>query len=249
MSKVVMHIKNLIKEYTNKTKTVRALNNISFSINEGEIFGLLGVNGAGKTTLSTILATLHPPTYGDVLFNNESIYNDLIGFRKKLGFCKQHANLDTHLNVRQNLEYAGRYFLLSEQVVQERVDELLNQFNLQQYAMFEINELSGGYKQRVMIARALVHKPKLLILDEPTVALDPSIRRQLWGCIRDLKKEGVSIVLTTHYIEEAEVLSDRVCILHEGKIVLIDKPENLKKQFKKGNLEEVFLELTSEESE
>ena len=230
MQETLLHIKDLVKVYKSKNKTVRALDGITLDIHKGEIFGLLGINGAGKTTLSSIVATLHPPTSGDVLFEGKSIYDDLIIFRKMLGFCGQHANLDSHLNVRKNLVFAGRYFLMDEASVQKRADELLKQFNLSKYAEFEINELSGGYKQRVMIARALMHSPKILILDEPTVALDPAIRRQLWQIIRDLRENGVTIILTTHYLEEAEALSDRVCILHEGKILLVDKPENLKKK-------------------
>ena len=248
MMNEIITLKNVVKVYKGKAGIVRALDGISLSIYEGEILSLLGVNGAGKTTLSSILATLHPPTSGDVLFKGASIYDDVIGYRHALGFCSQRANLDDSLNVRQNLEYAGRYFLMPEKEVQQRVDELLQQFNLKKYALFEVNTLSGGYKQRLMIARALVHNPSLVVLDEPTVALDPGIRHQLWDCIRSLKKQGVTVILTTHYLEEAEVLSDRVCILHQGKILLIDKPENLTKQFEKKNLEEVFLHLTEEES-
>ena len=209
---------------------------------------MLGVNGAGKTTLSSILATLHPATSGDVLYRGTSIYKDLINYRHKLGFCSQKPNLDPELNVRQNLEFAGRYYLMSENDVQARTNELIKHFNLEHYSDAEVNELSGGYKQRLMIARALMHNPELLILDEPTVALDPGIRRQLWQTIKDLKALGVTIILTTHYLEEAEILSDRVCILDKGKVLLIDKPESLKKSYNKGNLEEVFLHLTEEET-
>ena len=184
-----------------------------------------------------------------MFYNGTSIYDDVIGYRHKLGFCSQRPNLDDALNVRQNLVFAGRYFLLPEKKVQQRTNELLKQFNLEQYASFEVEMLSGGYKQRLMIARALIHSPSIVVLDEPTVGLDPAIRRQLWECIKSLKEVGVTIILTTHYLEEAELLSDRVCILDKGKILLIDKPQNLKQQFSKQNLEEVFLHLTQEETE
>lgn len=248
MSKVILEIQQLTKIYKTKKHQVDALKGVSFDVHHGEIISLLGVNGAGKTTLSSILATLHPPTSGDVKFRGKSIYEDIIGYRQKLGFCSQRPNLDPALTVEQNLMFAGRYFLMPEDEIQRRVVELLDQFNLRKYASFEIHALSGGYKQRLMLARSLIHKPELVILDEPTVALDPGIRRQLWEQIKQLKGQGVTVILTTHYLEEAEILSDRVCILHNGSILLVDKPQNLKKQFEKPNLEEVFLHLTQEEA-
>jgi len=249
MSEKILEILNITKVYRSKKNETQALKGVTLDIQKGEIISLLGVNGAGKTTLSSILGTLQPPTSGDVLFKGQSIYKDLVRYRMALGFCAQRSNLDMHFNVRDNLVFTGRYYLMPEDEVQKRADELLREFNLMKYATFEVNALSGGYRQRLMIARSLMHKPELLILDEPTVALDPGIRRALWESIRGLKKMGVTVILTTHYLEEAEVLSDRVCILHEGKILLIDEPHNLKKQFEKANLEEVFLHLTKEDVE
>jgi ABC-2 type transport system ATP-binding protein len=248
MEEVLLTIQNITKTYRNKQQEVQALKGVSLHVYKGEILGLLGVNGAGKTTLSSILATLHPPTTGDILFKEISIYTDIVRYRRALGFCPQKPNLDTALTVYQNLLFAGRYFLMPENEVADRALSLLNQFNLHKYAHFNVNNLSGGYKQRLMIARALMHNPELVILDEPTVALDPGIRRQLWDQIKELKECGVTIILTTHYLEEAELLSDRVCILDQGEILLIDRPHNLKEQFHKANLEEVFLHLTQEEA-
>jgi ABC-type multidrug transport system ATPase subunit len=125
---------------------------------------------------------------------------------------------------------------------------LLQQFELTKYASFNVRSLSGGYKQRLLIARSLVHSPEVVIMDEPTVALDPNIRHQLWDKIKELKQLGITVILTTHYLDEAEVLSDRVCILNSGNILLIDKASNLKQQFNMPNLEEVFLHLTNEEA-
>jgi ABC-2 type transport system ATP-binding protein len=241
-------IENLSKIYRGQNNTTHALDGVSFNINRGEVFGLLGVNGAGKTTLSSILATLHPPTSGDVLFNGVSIYKDLVTYRRALGFCPQKANLDTFLNVRDNLVFAGRYFLLPEVEIQTRVDQLLKDLHLEKYADFDIHALSGGTKQRVLIARSLVHNPSLVILDEPTVGLDPGVRRNLWDLIKELRTRGITVILTTHYLDEAEVLSDRVCILSKGKVLTIQTPAELKEASKKATLEEVFIELTNEEA-
>jgi ABC-2 type transport system ATP-binding protein len=249
MNNEILRINSLSKTYEGNGHIVQALDNVSFSIYAGEIFGLLGVNGAGKTTLSSILATLHPPTSGDVLYNGVSIYKDIDDYRTNLGFCPQHQNLDQFLTVEENLYFAGRYFLLPKDILAERVAYLLEHFRLQKYANFAINELSGGNKQRVLIARALIHNPKIIIFDEPTVGLDPDIRRALWEEIKSLKKMGITIILTTHYLDEAEQLSDRVCFLHKGKIILIDSVQSLKAQRNKEHLEDIFIDLIQEQKE
>ncbi len=246
MATPILQIKNLSKLYKTKERTVYALDDISLDIFQGEILSLLGVNGAGKTTLSSILATLHPPTSGSVLYNGESIYDNLIEYRQAMGFCPQKPNLDTYLNVEENLIYAGRYFLIPEEQIKKRVDELIKQFNLEQYRKFSIQALSGGYKQRLLIARAIIHNPKILILDEPTVALDPDIRRHLWDIIKNLKASGMTLILTTHYLEEAELLSDRVCILNKGKIILTEEVVHLKSRHAAQTLEDIFLELVAQ---
>ena len=249
MSSVVLHINNLTKIYQTKKHIIYALDNINLDIHRGEIFGLLGVNGAGKTTLSSILATLHPPTRGNVLFNGTSIYANLMQYRKALGFCPQQQNLDQFLTVKENLIFAGRYFLMPQEAIEKRVSYLLDKFELNDYATFNISELSGGNKQRLLIARALMHNPDIVILDEPTVGLDPDIRRKLWQYIRDLKQMGITIILTTHYLDEAEYLSDRICILHKGKIILIESVENLKRSHAKEKLDDIFLELLAKQNE
>ncbi len=240
----ILDIIDVTKVYGTGSGRTNALDGVSLSINQGEVFALLGVNGAGKTTLSSILATLHPPTSGDVLYNGASLYTNVLAYRKILGFCPQHPNLDNELNVEENLLFAGRYFLLPEDKTVARTKELLAQLDLTQYTHSPIMSLSGGTKQRVLIARALIHEPKILILDEPTVGLDPDIRRQLWQIIKDLRAKGITIILTTHYLEEAEILSDRVCILDKGKVVLIETVAALKEAHKMDTLEEVFLALT-----
>lgn len=237
-----LRIQNIAKRYGDH----KALDNVSLDINAGEIMTLLGANGAGKTTLSSIIASLIPPTSGDVLYKGKSIYKDLIAFRTELGFCPQKPNFAEGLTVKEHLIFAGRYFLMDYKTILKRVDELINQFGLSMYVNKSSTVLSGGYRQRLLIARALVHNPALIILDEPTVALDPHIRHQLWEIIKQLKQNNVTVLLTTHYIDEAEILSDRVCVLDKGKIKLIDTPANLMNSFNKSNLEEVFLQLMNE---
>ena len=246
MSVPILEIKNISKVYRAGTKSVHALDDVSLTLFQGEIFGLLGVNGAGKTTLSSLVATLHPPTSGTILFRGESIYENLVAYRLSLGFCPQSQNLDQFLTVEENLIFAGRYFLMPEDRIKERVRKLMHDLELTRYADFDIHALSGGTKQRVLIARALMHHPAIIILDEPTVGLDPDIRRKLWDLILDLKKQGITIILTTHYLDEAEVLSDRICILNKGKVVMVESVKTLKAKHEMATLEEIFLRLTKE---
>jgi ABC-2 type transport system ATP-binding protein len=213
----------------------------------GEILGLLGVNGAGKTTLSSIIASLNPPTEGDIEFDGASIYKNLTRYRTQLGFCPQRPNLNSMLTLEQNLRLSGSYYGMTEAQIDERLALLVKQFELAPFLSQQALILSGGYKQRFMIARSLMHSPKLVLMDEPTVALDPHIRRQLWAIIKDLKKMGVTVILTTHYLDEAEQLADRVCVLDQGQIKLIDTPEKLKADFKMNNLEDVFIALMQED--
>ncbi len=243
MAKVLLQVQDIVKIYRTKEITIEALKGVSVDLYEGEIFGLLGVNGAGKTTLSSIIATLCPPTSGNILMKDRSIYDEVLEYRKLLGYCPQKPNFEQTLTVRENLEFAGRYYLMSADDIEQRVNKLLEQFDLEKYASSKPTILSGGYKQRLLIARALVHNPQLVILDEPTVGLDPHIRRQLWEIIKQLKKEGVTVILTTHYLDEAEYLSDRVCILDQGAIMAIDTPAELIAAHEQENLEEVFLKL------
>jgi ABC-2 type transport system ATP-binding protein len=246
----LLEVSHVSKIYKDKHNPVHALNDVNLTINAGEIVALLGVNGAGKTTLSSILATLHPVTSGDVSFNGTSIYHkdNLLTYRKSLGFCPQKPNLDSYLNVRDNLIFAGRYYLMKNDEIIKRATFLMEQFGLTKYAQFNVNALSGGYKQRLSIARALMHHPTIVILDEPTVGLDPSIRRQLWEVIRELKAHGVTVIITTHYLDEAEHLSDRACILSRGKVILMEPITVLKEKHKLGSFEDIFIALTKEES-
>lgn len=245
----VLHITHLNKIYTTAKGKHHVLHDINLTINQNEILSLLGVNGAGKTTLSSIIATLHPATSGNIWYQEASIYKNIDQFRAQIGYCPQKPNLNTILTLKENLFFAGKFYGLNNTQIATRITELTEQFDLGRYLNEKASLLSGGYKQRFMLARSLIHKPKLLILDEPTVGLDPHIRRNLWQLIKNLKKTGVTVLLTTHYLDEAEKLSDRVCILHKGHIALIETPATLMADFKKNNLEDVFIELLKANNE
>jgi ABC-2 type transport system ATP-binding protein len=235
----LLKIKNIKKSYGK----MQVLNGINLDIYKGEIISLLGVNGAGKTTLSSIIATLHPASEGDIEYNGHSIYKSIPDFRLRLGYCPQKPNLNPMLTLKENLELAGECYGMNKGEIEQRIKDLAHQFGLEKYLHEKASILSGGYKQRFMIARSLIHKPEFIILDEPTVGLDPHIRRNLWVVIKNLKKDGITVLLTTHYLDEAEKLSDRVCILDKGSIKLIDTPDKLMADFKQKNLEDVFVEL------
>lgn len=241
----LLSLSNITKLYGSR----RVLESISLTINRGEVFCLLGVNGAGKTTLSSIIATFQPPTSGDLFYEEKSIYNDISTYRLRIGLCPQHPNLNSQLTVYENLYFAGRAYRLSHDEAHERAQTLLRRFRLDKYANENPTILSGGYKQRALISRTLMHDPQIILFDEPTVGLDPHVRQDLWKLIRELRDSGKTIILTTHYMDEAEQLSDRVCVLDKGVIKLIDTPEKLKADFSKKDLESVFIELLQQQGE
>ena len=247
MTELFLQIQKVSKTYYDKKRLVKeALKKVSLDLYKGEVLGLLGVNGAGKTTLVSIVATLHPPTAGDVFWNRESIYKNLLEYRSVVGFCPQHANIEKQLSLGENLVFSGRCYGLSKADALTRRNKLVDQFKLEEYVNSYIDQVSGGYKQRFLIARALMHEPELVILDEPTVGLDSHIRRELWEVIADLRSQNITVILTTHYLDEAEHLSDRICLIHGGTIRTVDTPGNLKVQHEKNNLEEVFLKFVDD---
>lgn len=240
----LIELKDISKVYP---KGHKALDGINLTFEAGEVVGLLGVNGSGKTTCSTILAGLHPPTSGQLFCKGELANANMPKYRQHVGYCPQKPTLHDNLSVYDNLYYGGLYFGLTDQMARNKVEALIDQFELLEHKDFMPDALSGGYQQRVMLARALIHDPDFIILDEPTVGLDPSIRKKLWDIIDSLKKQGKSILLTTHYLDEADVLCDRVCILDHGKILRIATKAELKNEHQQKDLEEIFLKLTEEE--
>ncbi len=243
MNNVLLQVSSITKKYNDGKIEIQALKGVDLSIYKGEILTLLGINGAGKTTLSSIIASIHPATSGDILKDGISIYKNVVDYRKSIGFCPQKPNIDMMLSLEENLFFAGLYFGLPEDFIKDRTQYLLDRFGLTQYRFSKASILSGGYKQRFLLARTLMHKPNLVILDEPTVGLDPHVRRDIWDIIKDLKKDGITVLLTTHYLDEAEKLSDRVCVLDKGVIQIIDTPINLMEKHNQKNLEDVFVKL------
>jgi ABC-2 type transport system ATP-binding protein len=224
------------------------LHQVSLEVQRGEVMGLLGVNGAGKTTLSSIIAAVHPPTGGDVRYRGTSIYQDIIAYRTHIGYCPQKISEGVSLlSVYEQLWFAGQFFGLSGDLLEERIESVVSSFSLKDVVHRSLGELSGGYRQRFVLARSVIHQPDIVILDEPTVALDAHVRRQLWDYIRMMRAEGVAIVLTTHYLDEAEFLSDRICILHNGFVTFMGDPRVWMEQLGKTSLEKAFLHMLSSE--
>ena len=213
---------NLCKRYHDRD----ALRGVSFAVKPGEIFAYLGPNGAGKTTTIRLLTGLARPTSGEVRLDGRDPVREPDA-KRRAGVVAQTINLDQELTVAQNLDIHGRLFGLPREVRQRRSRELLGQFGLESRAGDQVCTLSGGLRRRVMIARALLHDPVVLFLDEPTVGLDADIRRLIWGMIKTVQDQGAAIFLTTHYIEEAEALADRVAFLRQGVIVAEGSPAEL----------------------
>ncbi len=216
----------LTKEYSG----IKVVDGLNLQIASGELFGFLGPNGAGKTTTIRILTTLTKPTSGHALINGFDVVKEPHRVKSEFGIVQQHISLNRDLTVRENLQLHARLHHLAPAQRKERIDYLLEYVDMTEHADQTIDQISGGMKRKVMIARALIHRPKLLFLDEPTVGLDAQTRRRVWDLIRTMNSEGATIFLTTHYIEEAEALCSRVGIVHHGKLISIGAPLKLRQQ-------------------
>jgi lipooligosaccharide transport system ATP-binding protein len=235
----IVTVKRLTKDYG----PLRAVDDINFEIFKGECFGFLGPNGAGKTTVMRIIYCFMPPSSGEVKVFDMGVTEDPSRIKARIGVMPQDDNLDPDLTVFENLIVYARYFDILKKDSSPRAWELLGFVGLKEKAHVKIGDLSGGMKRRLILARALINNPELLILDEPTTGLDPHSRHSVWEKLDKLKAENTTLVLTTHYMEEAERLCDRVAIMYSGKIVTIDSPPNLMNMHG-GNLEDVYLKLT-----
>jgi len=245
----IITVKNLVKKYDDFT----AVNDISFEVYEGEIFGLLGPNGAGKTTTLEIIETLREKSSGEITVDGYSIDKDTDAIKKRIGVQLQAAGYYPNLNLSELIDlFSGLYG------IDKSPKEMLEKVALTEKAKAKYKDLSGGQKQRFSIATTLINDPRIIFLDEPTTGLDPQARRNLWDLIRDIRDKGTTIVITTHYMDEAEVLCDRVAFIDGGNVIGIDTPDNFidklvatgfdrKKEVKSANLEDVFINLTGKE--
>ena len=223
MTPALIEARGLVKHYGDFV----AVDDVSFDIREGECFGVLGPNGAGKTTTIRMITATSPITEGRLRVAGLDVGVEPRKVKAALGVVPQDDNLDPDLLVRQNLEVYARYFGLDREAVRRRIDEALELFQLDDRANSNVDDLSGGMKRRLTIARALVNDPRVLILDEPTTGLDPQARHLVWQQLRLLKNRGVTMLLTTHYMEEATHLCDRLVIMHRGKILIEGRPYDL----------------------
>jgi len=236
-------VEGLQKTYpgTRKSPPVEAVRGISFAVESGEFFGLLGPNGAGKSTTLGCITTLVRPTSGRVEVDGIDVTRNPAEAKRRIAVVPQTRNLDRDLTVREILTYHGRYFGLPAKERESRASRLLEELHVADKANAKPQTLSGGQQQRVMIARALMHDPKILLLDEPTTGLDPQARRLLWETLRELHGRGLAIILTTHYMEEADRLCQRLAIIDHGKILTSDTPEVLKRSLPGGQILDLWI--------
>jgi ABC-2 type transport system ATP-binding protein len=218
----MIEVKNLMKNYGN----IKAVADVSFTIMKGEVFGLLGPNGAGKTTIIKMLTTLSRPDAGICLIDGLKVLENPFEIKKRIGVVPQENNLDRELTAYENLLIYG--MLHSVKDLKKKIREALEMVDLWDRKDSVVSDFSGGMQRRLLLSRALLTVPSVLFLDEPSIGLDPQIRRQIWDMIRKTRIDGRTVVITTHYIEEAEALCDRVGILSKGKLIALDSPENLK---------------------
>ncbi|MFW9960955.1 MAG: ABC transporter ATP-binding protein [Candidatus Thorarchaeota archaeon] len=240
MSESAIKITNLTKRFDDIT----ALDNLNLEIAWGELFGILGPNGAGKSTTVNILNTLLEPTEGSATVDGHDVVFDPEGVREVIGVCPQEPAFYPHLTGEENITLMGDMHLVPKEVLKERVKTMVEKIDMQDHINRRARDYSGGMIRRVSMLMALISDPKVALLDEPTVAMDPKSRRAVWDFIRELKEQGKAIILTTHYMEEAEELCDRVAIIDEGKLIELGSPSELMEKYHAKNLEEIFLKLT-----
>lgn len=221
----MIEIKQISKIYPQTTRS--ALDHVSLTIPSGEFFGLLGPNGAGKTTLISILSTLLLPTEGEICIDGETLHRRRGDIKRKLSLITQHNSLRNDMNLDQIMELQGRLYAIPRNEIRRRSEELLSFCGLLEHRHKIVRKLSGGMKRKLMLCRALLTNPEILILDEPTIGLDPASRRQMWDLLRTLNRQGMTILLTTHYIDEAQYLCQRIALIDQGKVARLATPGEL----------------------
>jgi lipooligosaccharide transport system ATP-binding protein len=225
-SSTVVHVKNMVKKYGD----FAAVDGITLEINQGECFGILGPNGAGKSTLMRVMYGSSQITSGEVFVLGLNVKQHMSKIKSRIGVVPQDDGLDTDLSVLENLLIYGSFFDLDKKIIAERADTLLRLMKLEDRVDRHVETLSGGLKRRLAIARGLINQPDIIFLDEPTTGLDPQARRWIWDFYKTLKEQKSTLILTTHYMEEAEFLCDRIAIVDHGKILTIGKPQDLIRQ-------------------
>jgi ABC-2 type transport system ATP-binding protein len=234
----------VIAHLSKKYEDVKAVDDLSLKVEEGELFGMLGPNGAGKTTVINILCGLTKPTGGTVKVGDYDVQEEGGKVRDMIGVCPQETAVYPYLTGAENVELFGNLQGMDKETLKRRQTMLLEKMGLAQDAKRKAEKYSGGMKRRLSLILALIHNPQIAFLDEPTVAMDPQSRHAVWDFIRELKKDGKTIVLTTHYMEEAEALCDRVGIIDHGKLIALGAPKGLTSEGGVANLEEFFIKLT-----
>ncbi len=240
LKKEAIVIDNLTKRY----EDVTAVDGLSLEVEKGELFGLLGPNGAGKTTTINVLCGLLEPTSGSASVGGHDVRKEPKKVKELIGVSPQETVVFSYLTGRENVELFGNLHTMPKEKLKKSVDELLRKMGLFEDARRRVGKYSGGMKRRVNLIMALVNDPEIVFLDEPTAGMDPQSRRAVWDFIRELKKRNKTVILTTHYMEEAEELCDRVGIIDYGKLIALGTPKQLKGKFNAKNLEEVFIQLT-----
>lgn len=233
-------LENLVKNF----EDVTAVNRVTLQVKKGELFGLLGPNGAGKTTIINILCGLIKPTNGAAKVSGFDVQKETAEVKKLIGVCPQETAIYPYLTGAENVDLFGNLHLMNKNELKKRRTLLFDKLGLESDAKRKAEKYSGGMKRRLSLVLALIHDPEIAFLDEPTVAMDPQSRRAVWDFIKELRKEEKTVILTTHYMEEAEELCDRVGIIDHGKVIALGKPQDLISENNVRNLEEFFIALT-----
>ena len=246
----MIKVENLSKIFRNGTqKEVFAVNDVSFTVSDGEILGLLGPNGAGKTTMLRMLSTILKPTSGTAIVNGFSVTSKQDEVRNSIGFLTGGTKLYDMLTARETFYYFGRLYNLSELELQNRIENIVQILGIDKYLDKRVSRLSDGMRQKVSIGRTIIHNPMTLILDEPLIGLDILARRAVTHLIQSSKKQGKSVILATHIMSEAEEMCDRIAVMYDGKILDIGMTAELKEKYDMDNLEDVFIELVRRNDE
>jgi len=243
----IIEVKNLVKVFQSRGRIITAVNDVSFDVFKGEIFGMIGPNGAGKSTTFSVLTTLLKPTSGSVKVAGFDVEKEDDKIRPLIGIVPQKLSLYPLLTARENLELMGNLYNVPKKVMEEKIDYYLKLVGLEASADRFTGGFSGGMKQRLSVISAVIHDPEILFWDELSTGLDPQTRQAIWRLARKFNTEGKTLIFTTHYMEEADNLCDRVAVMNLGKIVALDNPEALKEKTGGKNLEEVFINFTGEE--